>query len=1818
MSKKIFFLSVAFLLFFAVLPQLSFAVDETTLQCSGHLLGTSSKEDCSASCKPPLKCAKINSFKGQDNKTVDCFACAGDNQCSDMGYLDLWGCWGCDMNPATECIKAGLAIPGFLPGGGGLVGGKTLMGTQCYKCVAKPDRCNQQWPGTSWLAACQANCAAPKQCIQVGIFEGNACFQCVDAPKTCADMGLLTGAQCGPCNANPNTECKQWGFDAKMQACFKCVPKAKLPEPPPPPKTCHEHGLLNNCDVCAIQGKDCEFVKVNDKLTCARCLEKEEVRDCKPYLNVWDCPNCEAEGGQCIAMTKVRGDPTCYYCYKPSREKPKGCSKYGLPYSCNPNPCFEGEACMMISPELGLYCATCIPKETEEKNLCAELLMEENCAVCYRSQHACREVWIPEKKRYCAECYRPQEPQDCEDLELPNSCTPDPCEKDEYCAMMPFGETLSCPQCYPITKCPDGYFPEKCSETACDSQHTCMQQGDCHKCVPKKEICENAMGAGYFSSEAACQAACESEDKMCQASAGLDGGQICWSCVEKPKTQPCPYGFDSGACTQTTCDSQHECVEESNCHFCREKWNEKTCAEQGLQNYYDCYKSCVENGGTCKATGKDSTGTMCYACEGARTTPQCEQGFASGACTSSSCSSEEECVTDGNCHQCKPKEKYPSCEDVNMIATCRPDPCPEGQICQFTDAPNGLRCAQCVSTSTVQCPQGASAGRCAPSPCHYDENCKELSVGPGPCYTCEKSAFACNTGLTPGSCPGSCNAETQECVEPVWNKGCHYCQSKPVTTDCSQGASPGACTSSSCSQGESCLTVDGNCHVCQRRPPSCHERGLLLAFDCDTCMRDDKECFMTSERDSIGPCYGCKEKSRTSDLCPEGTSPGACNAYACDSNQECVAAGNNCHTCKEKKKDKTCGDVGLMDFEGCQFSCLGGGGEFGMSGPSAGGNVCVEAPVAGVNDRCYVCRKKGAATACDQGMTPGSCPGSCDYETQECFESQGPCHGCKEKPKTCAKYELLDSCYPCMWQKKKCVDVSPAPGLNCKECVPWPCDDYYTQDECWKCHEDDADCVPVHRVRGKDGEPIQCFECVDEAECSDYGLVCSCASCRPGTLCVRAPIYGMPCYACLKNVTIQVTYAVYVIETPRGRFILKDSGEGMSRFTPSSIMALAKIDTSQLDAVKQMAGLVKGGKFSLGSLQDISGMLSKNLGSKGAKYNDNCFGNFSEPDMPKTPPSSGGGKTGGAPSAGKNEAKDKPVDGPIVACGKQNGKDVLSVFDAGGTPVQTILKEELMKNPNMLTESLLKAEELSQKLDYVRNLTPQQLAKSAANAVIDKIFSPRSSKEGEGKPTATDPNDPLYMYKEGKQSKLFGILGSSTKPSKVIIGSSMPGIGSGVGGGSGGDDEDEQSSKIKDQWGLQKIGFAPKSDPNSAWNVVDAQKQNVVVAIIDSGFDLTHPDGPTYVWRNSGEIGDNRIDDDNNGLVDDVYGWNFLDNNNNLKDEKGHGTFVAGIIAAKMNNGIGIAGINPGAVIMPLKVADAEGQTNSLHIFQAVNYAVAHGARVINISMGGRGVSKLEQVAIEFARSKGVFVAVAAGNVGENIMEHGPASSGGAVAVGSIDYDGARSTISNAGANNGLMAPGESIYSLRSIDSYNPKSTPKATKYYYKQSGTSFSTPMVAATASLLLAKNPNLTNSEIEDILQATATNMYEEGWDGQSGAGLLNAAKALRTNPDHLLTVKVTKLQPNWKEKGKLESIDIYGTVRGDVDSFVVELGKGKHPGRFKPVTGAFTAPAENAWVAQISEDEFRGSKDWVIQINAKGKDGKNHTAQVDFNLK
>jgi subtilisin len=253
----------------------------------------------------------------------------------------------------------------------------------------------------------------------------------------------------------------------------------------------------------------------------------------------------------------------------------------------------------------------------------------------------------------------------------------------------------------------------------------------------------------------------------------------------------------------------------------------------------------------------------------------------------------------------------------------------------------------------------------------------------------------------------------------------------------------------------------------------------------------------------------------------------------------------------------------------------------------------------------------------------------------------------------------------------------------------------------------------------------------------------------------------------------------------------------------------------------------------------------------------------------------------------------------------------------------------------------------------------------------------------------------------------------------------------------------------------------------------------IVVAVVDSGVDYNHVDLSQNIWTNSKEIPGNGVDDDGDGYVDDVHGWDFVNNDSDPNDENGHGTHVAGTIAAA-NNGVGVTGVAYNAKIMPVRVLDSDGSGNTTDIAKGVVYAADRGANVINLSLGGHPSAELAR-SIVYATQKGAVVVMAAGNDGTSQPE-APAdlASYAGVAVGSVDSSDKLTYFSDRAGSQALsyvVAPGVNIVST----------TPHNT--YAAETGTSMSTAYVSGVAALILSANPRLSVSQVTSILTHTAS---------------------------------------------------------------------------------------------------------------------------------
>jgi len=343
------------------------------------------------------------------------------------------------------------------------------------------------------------------------------------------------------------------------------------------------------------------------------------------------------------------------------------------------------------------------------------------------------------------------------------------------------------------------------------------------------------------------------------------------------------------------------------------------------------------------------------------------------------------------------------------------------------------------------------------------------------------------------------------------------------------------------------------------------------------------------------------------------------------------------------------------------------------------------------------------------------------------------------------------------------------------------------------------------------------------------------------------------------------------------------------------------------------------------------------------------------------------------------------------------------------------------------------------------------------------------------------------------------------------------------------------------QWYLKKI------NATGAWDTV-RENQDFVIAVIDSGVQIDHPDLRDNIWRNVMEAPGNHIDDDKNGYVDDVNGWDFVDNtpDPSPKFDEGftengimHGTVVAGVIGAVGNNATGVTGVSWHTKIMPLKVLADNGEGDTKNVVKAIDYAINNGADVINLSFVGFNYSKIMEAAIRRAYQAGIIVVAAAGNeqgqgygysldvtplypacydgnAGENMVI-------GVAATDTLDQKASFSSYGHKCVD--ITAPGVSIFST-AVYSPNHKIGDEYLNKYYDGywSGTSMATPLISGAIALIEKANPKLSLKEIVNILinSTDNINLLNPLFVGQLGSGRLNIGKAVAAAQSSLLEIE------------------------------------------------------------------------------------------------
>ena len=302
----------------------------------------------------------------------------------------------------------------------------------------------------------------------------------------------------------------------------------------------------------------------------------------------------------------------------------------------------------------------------------------------------------------------------------------------------------------------------------------------------------------------------------------------------------------------------------------------------------------------------------------------------------------------------------------------------------------------------------------------------------------------------------------------------------------------------------------------------------------------------------------------------------------------------------------------------------------------------------------------------------------------------------------------------------------------------------------------------------------------------------------------------------------------------------------------------------------------------------------------------------------------------------------------------------------------------------------------------------------------------------------------------------------------------------------------------RQSWVFQTISM------DNAWGLAGNNKSTI--AIVDDGVKIDHPD--LNIWTNPNEIDSNKIDDDHNGFVDDIHGYDVADNDNDptppVSQFWTHGTHTSGIAGAKTNNNLGVASVSYNTVsIIAVKCTNTINYLSNAE--DGLDYAINSGANIISMSWGGKDTSsyKTLHTLIDAAYKKNIILVAAAGNDGEDSVNY-PAGFEHVIAVGSMGVNDIVSKNSNYGNYIDVMAPGDTIYSTVV---YSP--------YYGTLSGTSMSCPLLAGLCGLILSIKPTLTPDQIEICLKATADNIDSKNnlkYTNKLGAGRINAVNAMQ----------------------------------------------------------------------------------------------------------
>lgn len=393
-----------------------------------------------------------------------------------------------------------------------------------------------------------------------------------------------------------------------------------------------------------------------------------------------------------------------------------------------------------------------------------------------------------------------------------------------------------------------------------------------------------------------------------------------------------------------------------------------------------------------------------------------------------------------------------------------------------------------------------------------------------------------------------------------------------------------------------------------------------------------------------------------------------------------------------------------------------------------------------------------------------------------------------------------------------------------------------------------------------------------------------------------------------------------------------------------------------------------------------------------------------------------------------------------------------------------------------------------------------------------------------------------------------------------------------------------------------------------AWDI-ETGEPSTVIAIVDTGVDWNHPDLAANIWNNTDEIPGNELDDDNNGYIDDVRGWDFVEvppelpwffqpapgedgteRDNDPMDFDGHGTHCSGIAAAVTDNDIGIAGTCWNVQIMPSRAGYQTANGMGILIDQdaaaAIEYAAQNGADVISMSWGGYSPSETIEIAIDYAYDQGVVLVGAAGNSNSR-AKHYPSAHDEVIAVAATTMSDGKAYFSNYGSWVDICAPGVNISSTMFDDTY------------AFLGGTSMATPFAAGLAGLILSKDPSFTNEEVRNILRSTTDSVTSTV---HIGTGRINAYKAIQRD-----TILIADFNSSLDDTIVHGIVELTGTADGpNFQSYKAEYGLGVYPSSWTRIGSMHYSPVVDGTLATW-DSSLTTDGEYTIKLTAVAVGGK-----------